>query len=98
MAVPEGDAMIRRLNVIAGAFQVGLLNLLQKMYVEHGGLGPWLDEIEADLLKTVKSFESQPFGGDFQAEADAVEGGIEAITNFFIHARRYLGTSPIQPG
>jgi hypothetical protein len=81
----EADRLVRRMNAIAGTFQAGYLDLLQELSVIHGGPGPWLDDIEADLFKTAKSFESSATG--YEAEADAAAGAIEAVTQFFLHAR-----------
>jgi hypothetical protein len=89
----QSEALVRRMNAIAGVFQAGYLDLLQRLSVIHGGPGPWLDEIERDLLKTARSFEGGPADGGYQADADAAGEAIEAVTQFFRLAHPNIGKS-----
>ena len=90
----SAETMVIRLNAVAGVFQYGYFELLQRMSLERGGPGPWLDEIEANLLAAAKSYESKPSVGDFETELEAVNAAVEAITNFFVSARAYLAQRP----
>ena len=79
------------LSTLFLAFQGALERVLQNLAHFHGGKpGPWLDEIEAQTLNSIKTLVVE--GLDITIEANALNAGLETVSLFFAQFRAELAS------
>ncbi len=79
------------LSVVAAmaAANGGLHQVILALAAGHGGKsGPWLDQLEADLLRDTKSIVCE--GASYEAEAEAIEYALENLRGVMDNVRRRL--------
>lgn len=81
----DGLALVTALASASGGLQLAIAALAQ----HHGGKkGPWLDELEARMIKETKNIVFN--GASMDAEAAAVRCALANLTNVFATARKRL--------
>ncbi len=91
MADEGGDTQFQKafLSILLLAYQNGFSKALKKLAEFHNNEpGPWLDEIEAEVLDGIKSLVTE--GLDITLEANALEAAITTASMFLAEFRREL--------
>jgi hypothetical protein len=79
----EANSSVAALNLA-----MTLMDAVDQLALQHGGLGPWFDEFEARSIKNAKNVDVR--GIAMGTEADAIQFGVDTLKAAFASARSRL--------